>query len=51
MVVNAKRWTVKDIDTLPDDGGWTHYEVIDGELFTSTHPHAFHQMAVGSLCI
>lgn len=49
MVANAVRWTVKDLETMPDDWGWKRYEVIDGELFVTRAPHAFHQSAAGRL--
>lgn len=35
------RWTVDDLELLPDNG--THYEIIDGELLMTTQPHARHQ--------
>lgn len=28
----VRRWTLADLEALPDDGGWTRYEIIDGEL-------------------
>jgi Uma2 family endonuclease len=37
----AVRWTVADIELLPDDG--RHYEIIDGELFVTRAPHWKHQ--------
>lgn len=38
----AHRWTVKDLETLPDDG--SRYEIIDGELYVSKQPHYYHQL-------
>ena len=35
------RWTHADWETLPDDG--SRYEIIDGVLYMSTAPSAFHQ--------
>lgn len=35
------RWTVTDLELLPDDG--RHYEIIDGELFVTRAPHWKHQ--------
>ncbi len=35
------RWTVDDIELLPDDG--SRYEVIDGELYVSKQPDMQHQ--------
>lgn len=49
MVANAVRWTVQDLEAMPDDGGWKRYEVIDGELFVTRAPHIFHQGAAGRL--
>jgi Uma2 family endonuclease len=28
-----RRWTLADLETLPDHDGWIRYEIIDGELF------------------
>jgi hypothetical protein len=36
------RWTTTDINLLPENEG-THYEIIDGELFTTRAPHWKHQ--------
>lgn len=49
MVANAVRWTVKDLETMPDDWGWKRYEVIDGELFVTIAPHISHQSAAGQI--
>jgi Uma2 family endonuclease len=35
------RWTVTDLELLPDDG--RRYEIIDGELFVTRAPHWKHQ--------
>lgn len=51
MVTNAIRWTVKDLEAMPDDWGWKRYEVIDGELFVSRAPHYFHQRPASKLNI
>jgi Uma2 family endonuclease len=40
------RFTSKDLEAFPDDG--KHYEIIDGELYVSKAPSAFHQIACGS---
>jgi Uma2 family endonuclease len=29
----VRRWTLADLESLPDTGGWIRYEIIDGELF------------------
>ena len=39
----AQRWTVEDVEALPDDG-WTRYELVDGELLMSTAPRFEHQI-------
>ena len=36
------RWTIDDIELLPDDG--SRYEVIDGELYVSKQPDMQHQI-------
>lgn len=49
MVANSLRWTIRDLDAMPDDGGWKRYEIIDGELFVTRAPHIRHQSAAGKL--
>nr|WP_315862031.1 MULTISPECIES: Uma2 family endonuclease [unclassified Picosynechococcus] len=51
MVANAVRWTVQDLEAMPDDGGWKRYEIIDGELIVTRAPHIFHQSAASRLHI
>lgn len=34
---------------MPDDGGWTRHEIINGELFVTRSPHIRHQGAAGRL--
>jgi len=41
------RWTVADLEGLPDDGN--RYEIIDGELHLTTAPHVWHQLVVGNV--
>jgi Uma2 family endonuclease len=38
----TKRWTVADVEALPDDE-WNRYEIVDGELFVSRQPRDEHQ--------
>jgi Uma2 family endonuclease len=49
MVANALKWTTRDLDVMPDDGGWTRYEIIDGELEVTRAPHIWHQGAASKL--
>lgn len=51
MVLDSLKWTVRDLDAMPDDGGWTRHEIIDGELFVTRAPHIGHQDAAGNLHI
>ena len=48
--VRGKRqgqWTAADWETLPDDGN--RYEIIEGVLYVSTAPSAFHQWIIARL--
>ena len=45
MATAARRWTLADLEGLPDDGN--RYELIDGELHVTTAPHMWHQVVVG----
>ncbi|NCJ06337.1 Uma2 family endonuclease [Synechococcales cyanobacterium C] len=49
MVAKALRWTTRDLEAMPDDGGWKRHEVIDGELYVTRAPHIRHQGAGGNL--
>jgi Uma2 family endonuclease len=51
MVVNTLRWTVRDLEVMPDEGGWKRYQIIDGELIVTRAPHYRHQDAAGQLHI
>ncbi|MBF2022630.1 MAG: Uma2 family endonuclease [Hydrococcus sp. C42_A2020_068] len=42
------RWTVHDIDLLPENEG-IRYEIIDGELFVTRAPHSRHQQTCGRI--
>ena len=48
MVANL-RWTTRDLEAMPDDGGWKRYEIIDGDLSVTWAPHICHQDAGGNL--
>lgn len=43
------RFTIADVEALPDPLDDTRYEVIDGELFVSRQPHWEHQFAGAAL--
>lgn len=49
MVANPLCWTTRDLDAMPDDGGWKRYEIIDGELFVTRAPHIRHQGAASKI--
>ncbi len=49
MVANTLHWTIRDLEAMPDDGGWKRYEIIDGDLFVTRAPHIRHQSAAGKL--
>jgi Uma2 family endonuclease len=49
MVTHSLRWTIRDLNAMPDDGGWKRYEIIDGELYVTRAPHIRHQGAAGKL--
>jgi Uma2 family endonuclease len=45
MVANVVKWTTRDLEVMPDDGGWKRYEIIDGDLHVTRSPHIRHQGA------
>lgn len=47
MATITRRWTLADLEELPDDGN--RYEIIDGELHVTTAPHMWHQVVVGAV--
>ena len=51
MVASPLRWTTKDLDAMPDDGGWTRYEIVEGDLIVTRAPHFGHQRAGGKLYV
>jgi Uma2 family endonuclease len=40
--MDTLRWTVDDLELLPDDGN--RYEIVDGELYVSKQPDMQHQI-------
>ena len=40
-MTTTPRFTSADLEAFPDDG--KRYEIIDGELYVSKQPHAYHQ--------
>ncbi len=42
------RWTVADLELLPDNGN--RYEIVDGELFVTRAPHWGHQRVCSNIC-
>jgi Uma2 family endonuclease len=49
MVANSLYWTTADLESLPDDWGWSRYEIINGELFVTRAPHIRHQNTAGNI--
>jgi Uma2 family endonuclease len=48
MVANEQvRWTIADLDLLPDHG--VRYEIVDGELLMTRSPHWEHQAVIGNI--
>ena len=45
--MDTLRWTVDDLELLPDDG--SKYEIIDGELYVAKQPHMHHQIVCGQV--
>ncbi|MEO1145835.1 MAG: Uma2 family endonuclease [Cyanobacteria bacterium J06638_22] len=44
---NRVRWTVADLESLPENGN--RYEIIDGDLFVTRAPHWHHQRIAGKI--
>jgi Uma2 family endonuclease len=38
------RWTIDEVELLPNTWDDTRYEIIDGELHVSPQPHYYHQL-------
>jgi Uma2 family endonuclease len=49
MAMSSRRFTVADLDSMPDDGN--RYEVIEGVLYVTHAPHNEHQAALDQLTI
>lgn len=49
MVADARRWITRDLDAMPDEGGWKRYEIISGDLYVARAPHIRHQDAGGNI--
>jgi Uma2 family endonuclease len=49
MITKTQGWTIQDLTTLPNDGGWTRYEIIHGELHMTRAPHIRHQGVASKL--
>ncbi|MEB3211617.1 MAG: Uma2 family endonuclease [Leptolyngbyaceae bacterium] len=48
QTANRVRWTIRDLEVLPQSEGTT-YELIDGELFVTRSPHRKHQQVSGRI--
>lgn len=48
-MADAVRFTTADLDLLPQPLDDKRYEIIDGELYVSSQPHAHHQMTCDSI--
>jgi Uma2 family endonuclease len=48
-MATVPRFTSRDLELLPEPLDATRYEIIDGELYVSTQPHAQHQYACSRL--
>jgi Uma2 family endonuclease len=46
---DSRRWTVEDLDALPEDG--VRRELIDGVLIVTPSPTASHQTVAARLCV
>ena len=43
MTAPTIRWTIRDLEVMPDDGGGKRYEIIDGLLIVTRAPRFRHQ--------
>jgi Uma2 family endonuclease len=43
----VRRWTLADLETLPDHDGWIRYEIIDGDLYELHAAGNAHQETCG----
>ena len=44
MAITARRWTVEEVEALPEEHPGDRHELIDGELFVSPVPFLNHQI-------
>lgn len=49
MIADSLLWTTRDLEVMPDHGGWQRYEIVAGELLVTRAPHLRHQDAAGNL--
>jgi len=45
--LDTLRWTIQDLELLPEDGN--RYEIVDGELYVAKQPHLHHQIVCSKI--
>ena len=45
--MDTLRWTIQDLELLPEDGN--RYEIVDGELYVAKQPHLHHQIVCSKI--